>query len=197
MFGSCDSDSSIRDYYRRQSWGDQSKFKNVLSRLSEEVEESGQLATLTELCELLSFATDSSLSSLMTDSFSPILVKLARQDSNPDIMLLTTRAMTYLCDVNPRSLGFLVRHDAVPVLCQKLMVIEYLDVVEQCLQALEKISREEPLACLQSGAVMAVLNYIDFFSTSMQTLLGKLLQGVTIAHGGVLLSNLVLKKRLL
>lgn len=40
----------------------------------------------------------------------------------------------------------------------------------QCLQALEKISREQPLACLQSGAVMAVLNYIDFFSTSMQVL---------------------------
>lgn len=168
MYGSCDSDSSIRDYYRRRSWGDQSKFKNVLSRLSEEVEESGQLAALTELCELLSFATDSSLSSLMADSFSPILVKLARQDSNPDIMLLTTRAITYLCDVNPRSSGFLVRHNAVPVLCQKLMVIEYLDVAEQCLQALEKISREQPLACLQSGAVMAVLNYIDFFSTSMQ-----------------------------
>ncbi|CAA3018631.1 E3 ubiquitin- ligase UPL4 isoform X1, partial [Olea europaea subsp. europaea] len=117
-YGSCDSDSSIRDYYRRRSWGDQSKFKNVLSRLSEEVEESGQLAAITELCEL--------------------------------------------------SSGFLVRHNAVPVLCQKLMVIEYLDVAEQCLQALEKISREQPLACLQSGAVMAVLNYIDFFSTSMQ-----------------------------
>ncbi|KAL2554468.1 E3 ubiquitin-protein ligase [Forsythia ovata] len=167
-YGSCDSDSSIRDYYRRRSWGDQSKFKKVLSSLSEEVEESGQLAALTELCELLSFATDSSLPSLMADSFSPILVKLARQDSNPDIMLLATRAITYLCDVNPRSSGFLIRHNAVPVLCQKLMVIEYLDVAEQCLQALEKISREQPLACSQSGAVMAVLNYIDFFSTSMQ-----------------------------
>jgi E3 ubiquitin-protein ligase TRIP12 len=38
----------------------------------------------------------------------------------------------------------------------------------QCLQALEKISREQPLACLQAGAIMAVLNYIDFFSTSIQ-----------------------------
>jgi E3 ubiquitin-protein ligase TRIP12 len=36
------------------------------------------------------------------------------------------------------------------------------------LQALEKISREQPLACLQAGAIMAVLNYIDFFSTSVQ-----------------------------
>ncbi|XP_011094716.1 E3 ubiquitin-protein ligase UPL4 isoform X1 [Sesamum indicum] len=167
-YGSCDSDNSIHDYYRHRSMSDQSKFKKVLSSLSEEVEESGQLALLTELCELLSFCTDSSLSSLMVDSFSPVLVRLARHESNPDIMLLAIRAITYLCDVNPRSSGFLVRHDAVPVLCQRLMAIEYLDVAEQCLQAMEKISREQPLACLQSGAIMAVLSYIDFFSTSVQ-----------------------------
>lgn len=38
----------------------------------------------------------------------------------------------------------------------------------QCLQALQKISCEQPLACLQSGAIMAVLSYIDFFATSVQ-----------------------------
>jgi len=38
----------------------------------------------------------------------------------------------------------------------------------KCLQALEKISREQPLACLEAGAIMAVLSYIDFFSTSIQ-----------------------------
>ncbi|KAL0347225.1 UNVERIFIED_CONTAM: E3 ubiquitin-protein ligase UPL4 [Sesamum calycinum] len=181
-YGSCDSDNSIHDYYRHRSMSDQSKFKKVLSSLSEEVEESGQLALLTELCELLSFCTDSSLSSLMVDSFSPVLVRLARHESNPDIMLLAIRAITYLCDVNPRSSGFLVRHDAVPALCQRLMAIEYLDVAEQCLQALEKISREQPLACLQSGAIMAVLSYIDFFSTSVQGLIGLL---VKLAAGSI------------
>lgn len=38
----------------------------------------------------------------------------------------------------------------------------------QSLQALEKISRDQPLACLEAGAIMAVLNFIDFFSISMQ-----------------------------
>lgn len=130
-YGSCDSDNSIHDYYRNRSLSDQTKFKKVLTSLSEEVEESGQLAQLTELCELLSFCSDSSLSSPMVDSFSPVLVQLARHDTNPDIMLLAIRAITYLCDVNPRSSSFVVRHDAVPVLCQRLMAIEYLDVAEQ------------------------------------------------------------------
>ncbi|XP_062117154.1 E3 ubiquitin-protein ligase UPL4 isoform X2 [Humulus lupulus] len=173
-YGSCDSDdaeqrhSELRDYQRRRSSGDHGKFKRILSVLSEETEESGQLVVLTELCEVLSFCTENSLSSMTSDSLSPYLVRLSRHETNPEIMLLAIRAITYLCDVYPRSSGFLVRHDAVPALCQRLLAIEYLDVAEQCLQALEKISREQPLACLQAGAIMAVLSFIDFFSTSMQ-----------------------------
>lgn len=53
-----------------------------------------------------------------------------------------------------------------PFYCISCMI--YFLTPLQCLQALEKISREQPLACLQAGAIMAVLNYIDFFSTSVQ-----------------------------
>lgn len=166
--GSCESDNSYRDYYRRQMLGNQGKFKGVLSSLSKETDESALVAALTELCELLSFSPDSSMSNIMADSFSPILVRLARYESNPTIMLLAVRAVTYLCEVHPRSSTYLVNHDAVPALCQRLMAFEFLDVAEQCLQALERISREQPIACLQSGAIMAVLSYIDFFSTSVQ-----------------------------
>lgn len=174
-YDSCDSDelgepdrqNSLRDYHRRRFSGDYGKFKRIISVLTD-VEPSGQLDALSELCELLSFCTENSISSLISDSLAPLLVKLAKNESNPDIMLLAIRAITYICDVFPRSSSFLVRHDAVPALCERLIAIEYLDVAEQCLQALEKISRDQPLACLQSGAVMAVLNYIDFFSTSIQ-----------------------------
>ncbi|KAF3510574.1 hypothetical protein F2Q69_00000108, partial [Brassica cretica] len=89
-------------------------------------------------------------------------------ESNADIMLLAIRAITYLSDVYPRSVAFLVKHETLPALCQRLQAIEYLDVAEQCLQALEKISKDEPVACLNAGAIKAVLSYIDFFSTSLQ-----------------------------
>ncbi|KAK1562419.1 hypothetical protein Q3G72_011634 [Acer saccharum] len=173
-YGSCDSDdadprhSGLREYQRRRSSGDHGKLRSILVSLNDEGDPSRQLVALTELCEVLSFGTEDSLSSMMVDSLSPVLVKLARYENNPDIMLLAIRGITYLCDVFPRSSGLLVRHDAIPALCQRLMAIEYLDVAEQCLQALEKISRDQPLACLQAGAIMAVLTYIDFFSMSIQ-----------------------------
>lgn len=136
-YGSCDSDdaehrhSEIRDYQRQRSSNDHGKFKRILSSLGEEREDSGHLALLAELCEVLSFCNEYSLSSMTVDSLSPHLVKLARHPTNPDIMLLAIRAMTYLCDVYPKSSGFLIRHDAVTVLCQKLMAIEDMDVAEQ------------------------------------------------------------------
>ncbi|XP_028775983.1 E3 ubiquitin-protein ligase UPL4 isoform X3 [Neltuma alba] len=173
-YGSCDSDDmeqhyySFRGYHRQRLSSDHGKFKKIISSLSEETEPSAQLAVLTELCEVLSFCTEGSLSSMTSDSLSPLLVKLAKHESNPDIMLLAIRAITYICDVYPRSAGILVSHDAISALCQRLLAIEYQDVAEQCLQALEKISREQPLACLHAGAIMAVLNFIDFFSTSIQ-----------------------------
>ncbi|KAL1200108.1 E3 ubiquitin-protein ligase UPL4 [Cardamine amara subsp. amara] len=173
-YGSCDSDDTdprhrvLQDYQRGRSSGDQGKLKSLLSSLRDETDPSLQLTGLTELCEVLSFCTEESLSSSMADMLSPMLVKLAKHESNADIMLLAIRAITYLCDVYPPSVAFLVRHETIPALCQRLLTIEYLDVAEQCLQALEKISRDQPVACLNAGAIMAVLSFIDFFSTSIQ-----------------------------
>ncbi|KAK1400109.1 HECT-type E3 ubiquitin transferase [Heracleum sosnowskyi] len=176
-YGSCDSDEMTdtdqrqeiyRGYQQRRTSDDHSRLKGVLLSLSNEVEESALLAALTELCELLPFCTEDSLSSVMVLSLSPVVVKLSKHESNPDVMLLSIRAITYLCDVHSRACSYLVKSDAVPAICQRLLTIEYLDVAEQCLQALEKISREKPLPCLQSGAILAVLKYIDFFSTSVQ-----------------------------
>ncbi len=65
-------------------------------------------------------------------------------EHNPDIMLLAARAITHLADVLPASCSSIVRHGAVSVLCGRLLAIEYIDLAEQSLQALEKLSHEHP-----------------------------------------------------
>ncbi|KAL6011107.1 E3 ubiquitin-protein ligase upl4 [Asimina triloba] len=177
-YGSCDSDGMeetdhrqhfYREFQRRSFKENDAKLKRILPNLDAGAGTSDQLAALTELCDILSLSMDDrSLTNLPSESFIPNLVSLAKQESSPDMMLLAIRALTYLSDVSPRSSGFLVRNNAVSVFCERLMVIEYLDVAEQSLQALEKISRDHPVTCLEAGAIMAVLNYIDFFSTSVQ-----------------------------
>ncbi|KAI3965094.1 hypothetical protein MKX01_014025 [Papaver californicum] len=158
-----------QEHSDRRNPSDQQKFRMVLKSLSDEnTDVSEQLSSLTELCDVLSFCTESSISGSTAALLSPLLVRLARHESNPDIMLYSIRAITYLVDVLPASSVLLVRHDAVPALCERLLAIEYLDVAEQCLLALEKISVDQPIGCLQAGAIMAVLRFIDFFSSSVQ-----------------------------
>ncbi|CAJ1968461.1 unnamed protein product [Sphenostylis stenocarpa] len=143
------------------------KFEDIVHSLSEETEPSSQLALLIEFCEVLTFFTEDSFSN-STELVSPLLVEHAMNQSNPDAMLFSIRAMTYICDLYLPSADLFVEHDIVPTLCQRLFAIEYLDVAEQCIKLLEKISRKHPIVCLKAGVVMAVLKYIDFFSTSIQ-----------------------------
>lgn len=145
-----------------------SRLKRILSGLRADGEEGRQVEALTQLCELLSIGTEESLSSFSVDSFVPVLVSLLNHESNADIMLLAARALTHLCDVLPSSCAAVVHYGAVPCFCARLLTIEYMDLAEQSLQALKKISQEHPIACLRTGALMAVLSYLDFFSTGVQ-----------------------------
>ncbi|CAM6105259.1 unnamed protein product [Calypogeia fissa] len=145
-----------------------SRLKRILSGLRAEGEEGRQLDSLSQLCELLSIGTEDSLSSFSVDSFVPVLVGLLNYEYNPDMMLLAARALTHLCDVLPSSCAAVVHYGAVPCFCTRLLTIEYIDLAEQSLQALEKISHEHPTACLRAGALIAVLFHLDFFSTGVQ-----------------------------
>ncbi|KAK4761209.1 hypothetical protein SAY87_006102 [Trapa incisa] len=144
------------------------RLKKILSGLRADGEEGKQVEALTQLCEILSIGTEDSLSTFSVDSFVPVLVGLLNHESNPDIMLLAARALTHLCDVLPSSCAAVVHYGAVSCFCARLLTIEYMDLAEQSLQALKKISQEHPTACLRAGALMAVLSYLDFFSTGVQ-----------------------------
>ncbi|KAL9238395.1 hypothetical protein vseg_012823 [Gypsophila vaccaria] len=144
------------------------RLKKIMSGLRAEGEDGKQVEALTQLCELLSIGTEDSLSSFSVDSFVPVLVALLNHETNPDIMLLAARGITHLVDVLPSSTAAVLHYGAVPCFCARLFTIEYMDLAEQSLQALKKISQEHPTACLRAGALMAVLSYLDFFSTGVQ-----------------------------
>ena len=144
-----------------------SRLKAILAGLKAD-DDGRQLVALSELCELLSIGTEESLSALSVDVFVPLLVQLLRKEHNSEIMLLASRAMCHVMDVHPSSAAAIVHYDAVPILCEKLLSIEYIDLAEQCLSALEKLSHEHPLAILRGGGMQAVLQFVDFFATGVQ-----------------------------
>lgn len=110
------------------------------------------------------------MSGFSVEQFAPVLVGLLDMEHNGNMMLLAARAIFYLLDVLPSSCVTVVRHGAVSALCAKLLSIEYMDLAEQALSALEKISvnRHGPAAIIRSGGLMATLSFLDFFPTSVQ-----------------------------
>ncbi|PHT41948.1 hypothetical protein CQW23_20802 [Capsicum baccatum] len=118
-----------------------------------------------QLCEMLSIGTEDSLSTFSMYSFVPVLLGLLNHKNNPEIMLLAARALTHLVDVLPSSCVAILHYGVVSCFVARLITIEYMDLAEQ---ALKKISQEHPSACLRAGTLMAVLSYLDFFSSRVQ-----------------------------
>jgi len=110
------------------------KFEKIADSLSEETEPSSQLTLLIELCGVLPFCSEHSIYQSL-DFLCPLLVEFAKNKSNPDIMLFSLRAITFVCDLYPPSAELFAGENIVPTLCQRLYAIEYLDVAEQVIVA--------------------------------------------------------------
>jgi E3 ubiquitin-protein ligase TRIP12 len=147
--------------------GGGARIKSILAMLKEE-DEGQHLTGLNELCEYLAVATEETMVSFPIDQTVPLLINFLGHEHNPDVMLLAARALTNLADVFPPACSYIIRHGAVPAFCARLLNIEYIDLAEQSLQALEKLSHEHPGSLLRAGALVAVLSYVDFFQTGVQ-----------------------------
>jgi len=121
-----------------------------------------------ELSDFLSIGTEDSMASFSVDTFVPPLVNLLNMEHNPEIMLLACRSLAYMMEALPSAAGSLIAHGAVPALTAKLLNIEYIDVAEQAIQCLEKISLEHFPTLLKEGTLGACLMFLDFFQIATQ-----------------------------
>ncbi|KAI8996413.1 hypothetical protein BD414DRAFT_455102 [Trametes punicea] len=89
-------------------------------------------------------------------------------DENLEAQVLACRCLANLMEALPGVAHTVVYHGAIPVLCSKLVEISYIDLAEQTLSTLEKISEEFPSSIVREGGLAALLNYLDFFSIAVQ-----------------------------
>jgi E3 ubiquitin-protein ligase TRIP12 len=115
--------------------------KNILPNLRSSQDPTMQHIALQELAELLAISTEETLAGYLTPE--PYVVELIKilkggEDyspfgDNPDTMLLASRCLANLMEALPQSTGTVVYSGAVPVLCSKLLEIQYIDLAEQAL----------------------------------------------------------------
>lgn len=146
----------------------QTTLRDILTVIRGPASETARMDALSQLCDYLSVGTEESMVSFSIDSFVPPLVSLLGEGNTADIMLLAARALTHLMDALPASAASIAHHNAAPPLCANLLSIEYIDLAEQSLSALEKLSVDFPQPIVRAGGFAAALSFIDFFSTGVQ-----------------------------
>jgi len=154
--------------------GISSRLRDILTNLRQKADPSVQLIALQDLSEILLVSNEDNLSGHFSpDAFVKELVVLMQPneltgEESPEIMLLACRCLANLMEALPASAANVVYGGAVPVLCQKLLEIQFIDLAEQALSTLEKISVEYPTSIVREGGLTACLSFLDFFATSTQ-----------------------------
>ncbi|BEI86859.1 hypothetical protein CcaverHIS002_0702050 [Cutaneotrichosporon cavernicola] len=90
------------------------------------------------------------------------------EQEDMEAQLLACRCLAHLMEALPGSGHTLVHLGAVKALCSKLNEISYIELAEQTLSTMEKISVEYPGAIVREGGLGALLNFLPFFSTNVQ-----------------------------
>lgn len=154
--------------------GTNSRLRNILEQLRTKEDPSIQLIALQELSELLLVSNEDNLAGHFSpDQYVKELVTLMQPneitgEENPEMMLLACRCIANMMEALPAATASVVYGGAVPILCQKLLEIHFIDLAEQALSTLEKISVEFPSSIVREGGLTACLTYLDFFATSTQ-----------------------------
>lgn len=154
--------------------GTHSRLRNILEQLRAKDDPSVQLIALQDLAELLLVSNEDNLAGhFAPDQYVKELVALMQPneftgEENPEMMLLACRCIANMMEALPPSTASVVYGGAVPILCQKLFEINYIDLAEQALSTLEKISVEFPSSIVREGGLTACLTFLDFFATGTQ-----------------------------
>uniref|UniRef100_A0A060T386 HECT-type E3 ubiquitin transferase n=1 Tax=Blastobotrys adeninivorans TaxID=409370 RepID=A0A060T386_BLAAD len=114
-----------------------SRIRPIVETLKHRDDPSEVMMGLDELADLLLVSTeDDFMGYFPVDTLAESLVSIMSDPmytGNPEIMLLACRNVSNLMEAVSSSVTNLVHAGVVPVLCQKLLEIEYIDLAEQAL----------------------------------------------------------------
>ncbi|KAL5203531.1 hypothetical protein ABZP36_014483 [Zizania latifolia] len=150
----------------------------VMAALAEEDGDAAeQVAALATLCDVLAVAEDGLSSVFPVSELVAHLPRLVATGEG-DVPVFAARAIAEACEGVPPWAKNFARFGAVEALRDRLVAIDDIELAEECLRALDAISQECPVLCLRLGVAAAVLQFFDFFSTSKQKVVLRIVDNV-------------------
>ena len=103
------------------------------------------------------------------DDLAAVLASTAHDaGESEEAQIYACRCIAHMLEALPESAHCIVRRGAVRLLVGKLQEIAFIDLAEQVLQTLEKLSVTHAPAIIREGGMLAVLQYLDFFGIYVQ-----------------------------
>jgi E3 ubiquitin-protein ligase TRIP12 len=81
-------------------------------------------------------------------------------------------------DIFPSAVNTIINHQGVAALSQKIQNLEYIDLAEKAIKALERISSEAAHSILANADLDIILNMMDFFELDVQACILKMISNV-------------------
>jgi E3 ubiquitin-protein ligase TRIP12 len=112
--------------------------RGILEQLKSQDDPMIQRCALEELAGILLMANEDTLAGHFSPDpylkeIVPIMDGEGAGAGNPEMMLLACRCIANMMEALPASVSNVVYNGAVPILCEKLRAIEYIDLAEQSL----------------------------------------------------------------
>ena len=141
------------------------------------------LEAVSRLTAGLSIAQSDEIGGSQLEVLIPELLSCLSREEIPDIMgnskfyvasvlisilVQASLSIVHILDLVPQSAGLLIISGGVQILCQKLQNFEYIDVAENAIRALEKISIEHSTSLLSANGLEIMITMVDFFIASTQ-----------------------------
>lgn len=98
----------------------------------------------------------------------PLLVQSLQREAIPELMLYAVNCIVNLLDILPNLARVFASSGAIPVVCAKLTSIDFIDLAEGSIKALEKLGYEHGQAILQEGVLATLVELIYFFDVETQ-----------------------------
>ena len=126
------------------------------------------LLSLRKLSSELTMSNDEHLSNLPIDILTDSLIYSLSIPDSPEMSLQSIVCINFLLESHHNALLSFVKAGVISHLTSRLVNIEYIDVAESAVKALEKISSDFPIEVLREGFLVEIFGVIDFFEQQVQ-----------------------------
>lgn len=126
------------------------------------------LLNLQELSRELQISNDKIAEDICCQHLIKHLILLLDKFYLPDISMNSIICLNVFLDINPMFTTTIVKNGGVPKLVLMTQNIEYIDIAENAIKAIEKMSTENPHVLLENDAFSNILNLIEFFELGLR-----------------------------